>query len=572
MSHVKTYVHPHPRLTLLPFLRQFFLPAALPVVRRLQFHYTSTDAVAIATFPPDIEAAGESHEPAVRLARTADGRQGQDAWDTRTARAQNAEEVPASEAAQHPASPPYPPNPTPPLAVLLLDRSRAPETEAWLFSSLETLFLPDTSQQVPRELARTARAQILALVAAAGDIPLPSTFPSHADPGLLKLGAVHEISLALLLGWEGGETGELRGRWKTGVAVASAPGEREGRERNGEEREENVGDGKAMEQNEEGSMKGTEQNEEEESEPKKGTYLHASESAPAPAANEGGGVVLSYTLPYVKFLIPPPLTMPTDEAAESPLPGLVWDQARGGDYPLVIGRTHIPRTPRTLALMPSAVLRIAGRASDAMSAEASSGAMSVQPSSGAVTNNGAARQAKAQQIWSPESAATTYRTTPGRPIGWAFLSPDASLATLHVEEDYRGRGLGKMLARRVMGLLGPHGAERGKRRRDGEGGGLAGREGSDRMALGEDPRSNGDATTGVGSIQPRLHDPRAGFPLHTRREEAWMHVDVARDNHASVAVVKSLGGKEGWENFWVVVSLERGRYVLELERGEGTSV
>ena len=36
------------------------------------------------------------------------------------------------------------------------------------------------------------------------------------------------------------------------------------------------------------------------------------------------------------------------------------------------------------------------------------------------------------------------------PIAWAFLAPDGSLMTLHVEEPYRGRGLAKMLVEKLF--------------------------------------------------------------------------------------------------------------------------
>ena len=39
----------------------------------------------------------------------------------------------------------------------------------------------------------------------------------------------------------------------------------------------------------------------------------------------------------------------------------------------------------------------------------------------------------------------------GKPIAWAFMGLDGTLMSLHVEEEYRRRGLAKVIACRVMG-------------------------------------------------------------------------------------------------------------------------
>jgi GNAT superfamily N-acetyltransferase len=516
---INTYIHPHPGITLLPFLRTTLLPAALPVVRRLQFHFTSPHAVSIATFPPDVEAAGEhaastesaqatTHRhvvPTVQAEKDAAGK------TLPTVAAMGAQAASSSNShTRHDA--------IPPLAVLLLDRSRAPETEAWVFSSVEALYLPpaasadSNSTSISPELARTARLQLLSLLSHANDIPLPATFPTGRDSTVMKLGAVHAISLALLLGWQGGDTADLKGMFGQGVAVAQPPkasnGEEDKVERDSEEGKNEGGNTDAM-------------------------PLHAAETAPR-AVDAGGGIVLSHTIPYVKYLIPPSLTAPVDDP---PPTGLQWDMARDQDYALVIGRTHIPRTPSTLRLMPSVVLRIAGEA----------------------TSEG--REASEAGSWDVTTAATTFATTPGRPIGWAFLSPDASLATLHVEEDYRRRGLGKMLARRVIGLLGPHASASKPSSAPPYFAATVPNSAVQNAAL-----HNGENSDTLQVPPERLADVRNGFPLHNRREEAWIHVDVARDNSASINVIKGIGGREGWENFWVVVGLGKAGEALGREK------
>lgn len=38
----------------------------------------------------------------------------------------------------------------------------------------------------------------------------------------------------------------------------------------------------------------------------------------------------------------------------------------------------------------------------------------------------------------------------GRPIAWAILGPDSSLSGLHCEEEWRGKGLAKAVATRLL--------------------------------------------------------------------------------------------------------------------------
>ncbi|KAJ9648416.1 hypothetical protein H2199_001271 [Coniosporium tulheliwenetii] len=88
-------------------------------------------------------------------------------------------------------------------------------------------------------------------------------------------------------------------------------------------------------------------------------------------------------------------------------------------------------------------------------------------------------------------------------VAWAFMGLDGSLTALHVEADFRGRGLAKAVVGRLfrehLKVFGEVGLE----------------------------------------------------------EEGWAHSDVAVENWESRGVAKSLGGTEGWEVFWVRVDLER---------------
>ncbi|KAI1208087.1 uncharacterized protein F4807DRAFT_164832 [Annulohypoxylon truncatum] len=75
-----------------------------------------------------------------------------------------------------------------------------------------------------------------------------------------------------------------------------------------------------------------------------------------------------------------------------------WEPVRRKDIPLMLSRTKIPRTERTVSLLPSMAV---------------------------------------------------YRDD-GTPVAWAFLGPDSSLSSLHCEEEWRGRGFAKAVAVKIF--------------------------------------------------------------------------------------------------------------------------
>ncbi|KAH8732775.1 hypothetical protein GQ44DRAFT_765856 [Phaeosphaeriaceae sp. PMI808] len=87
-------------------------------------------------------------------------------------------------------------------------------------------------------------------------------------------------------------------------------------------------------------------------------------------------------------------------------------------------------------------------------------------------------------------------------IAWTFLGLDGSLTTLHTESEYRGRGIAKALAAKIMREYAP--------------------------GLAVDDEGN-----------------------------AWSHADVYVGNMQSESVCKSLGGKVLWKDFWVRIDLEK---------------
>ncbi|KAI1486226.1 hypothetical protein F5X96DRAFT_682182 [Biscogniauxia mediterranea] len=125
--------------------------------------------------------------------------------------------------------------------------------------------------------------------------------------------------------------------------------------------------------------------------------------------------------------------------------GWRWDGVRREDIPLVLSRTHIPRKERTVKLLPS----------------------------------------------------TAIYLDDGTPIAWSFLGPDSSLSSLHCEKQYRGKGLAKAVA--------------------------------------------------VKLLRDHLKD-------YGDEEYGW--ADVAPDNLQSQGVCKSLGGKIGWQVSWSRIDLD----------------
>ncbi|KAI0459434.1 hypothetical protein F5B21DRAFT_301871 [Xylaria acuta] len=115
----------------------------------------------------------------------------------------------------------------------------------------------------------------------------------------------------------------------------------------------------------------------------------------------GAGMAIVSTGLYDKFIFK------VDELPDVRLPEvlgdgdgrrLVWDRLRPEDIPFAISRSSIPRKERTVKLLPSTALYL----------------------------------------------------DDGTPIAWAFLGPDSSLSGLHCEEPYRGRGIAKAVAVKVL--------------------------------------------------------------------------------------------------------------------------
>ncbi|PNS20183.1 hypothetical protein CAC42_5633 [Sphaceloma murrayae] len=140
--------------------------------------------------------------------------------------------------------------------------------------------------------------------------------------------------------------------------------------------------------------------------------------------------------------------------------GLKWGRLRKGDYALLRSRTGIYRQDRTLEMLPSVAIYPVGDAEDI------------------------------------------------RPIGWTLLGVDASLTTLHVEPQYRGKGLAKKLARKVW---------------------------TEHLNW---------------YVQKFIEDGKMVT-------EKLAHADVATWNKASNGVCKSLGGYTEWGDYWFRADLDK---------------
>lgn len=164
-------------------------------------------------------------------------------------------------------------------------------------------------------------------------------------------------------------------------------------------------------------------------------------------------------IPYQKFVFQTGDLRHIDTMLPS---GLRWGEVRPQDFALVRSRTSIPRQDKTLALLPSVAI--------------------FQDQSGGNDN----------------------------PIAWAFLGPDGSLASLHVEPEFRGCGLAKKVTTKIM------------------------------------------------NEQLKLYDGDEG-----KSERGWLcNADIALDNAESIGVAMSLGGKPGWVVYWVRVDLEKAKMVI----------
>ncbi|KAF2622784.1 hypothetical protein BU25DRAFT_205524 [Macroventuria anomochaeta] len=162
--------------------------------------------------------------------------------------------------------------------------------------------------------------------------------------------------------------------------------------------------------------------------------------------------ILRSELPGVNAVLNKFLFRITDLPSVKSLPeGLRWGEMRERDLPTVQARTSIPRAMRTLLSLKSVGV---------------------------------------------------FEEATDRAVAWTFLGLDGSLTTLHTEPEWRGKGIAKAVAARIIGECAPG------------------------LAVDES-------------------------------EMAWSHADVYVGNAQSESVCRSLGGKAMWEHYWVRIDLSK---------------
>ncbi|KAI9700503.1 MAG: hypothetical protein M1820_006802 [Bogoriella megaspora] len=129
--------------------------------------------------------------------------------------------------------------------------------------------------------------------------------------------------------------------------------------------------------------------------------------------------------------------------------GLYWSAMQEQDLTTVRSRTHIPRRERTMRLLPSICIR------RHPSFKAPAGAL--PPPASAAPHSA--------EPPDPDGSPAAAPLGPNDPIAWAFLGVDASLSSLHVEPGFRGLGLAKAVAGKLFtdGMVGTYGMEDGER-------------------------------------------------------------------------------------------------------------
>ncbi|KLU87761.1 hypothetical protein MAPG_06754 [Magnaporthiopsis poae ATCC 64411] len=154
------------------------------------------------------------------------------------------------------------------------------------------------------------------------------------------------------------------------------------------------------------------------------------------------GVRTLYRNPHYKFLFRVG-DLPTPSGLRPLAADMRWDAIGKEDVPLIISRTNIPKTESTLMTLPSLGIRLSD----------------------------------------------------GTLVAWSFLGVDGTLSTLHCEEPFRGRGLAKAMATKL------------------------------------------------------IKDHNEGFG-----NDGFCAADVHISNAQSQAVCRSIGGRKGWRVSWSIIA------------------
>ncbi|KAL8714838.1 MAG: hypothetical protein Q9220_001351 [cf. Caloplaca sp. 1 TL-2023] len=348
----QAYYHPSPLSSLVPHLIPL-LPNSFPLLHCIQSSTLSPHACVFATFSPSTPLPSASPQPSTLDFET-------------------------------------PITPTFEFAALWVDRSRAPETEAWIFSTYELRPEHKNFQHFPSwkkeqgidySLAQTAEAKeakwnILALLNAVADLPynrkiiettsshqkednedIPSNPSSSSNNAPLIIGSLHSSLLPLL------------------TSPSSAPSSTRVVSR---------------------------------TTPTTITDLSSAERTPS--------ILSTLSEPCLKFFIPPSLPATTPPSLPQDY-SFTTTPLSPRDIQLTQSRTDIPRSITTLAAAPSVGVRY---------------------------------HPPHHQNSSHEVAENEKEQAKGGLIAWAHISIDGSLANLHTEPAHRGKGIGAAVCRELV--------------------------------------------------------------------------------------------------------------------------
>ncbi|KAI9720416.1 MAG: hypothetical protein M1812_002922 [Candelaria pacifica] len=151
----KTYLHDPSGTTTLPLLRPL-LPATLPLVRRIQFNHRSPHSHILASFPPSTTTLPQCY------------------------------------------------------TVAFCDRSRAPETEMWVFCSIELFSSSATPPYSPQfaieqQQSNECTTQLISLFQELRTLGAPPTTDPDIDASEVLIGSLHERTFRLLQNHEPGD-------------------------------------------------------------------------------------------------------------------------------------------------------------------------------------------------------------------------------------------------------------------------------------------------------------------------------------------------------------------------------
>ncbi|RDW90263.1 uncharacterized protein DSM5745_02038 [Aspergillus mulundensis] len=149
------------------------------------------------------------------------------------------------------------------------------------------------------------------------------------------------------------------------------------------------------------------------------------------------------------------------------------------------------------------------------------------------------------------------------PIAWAFLGFDGSMCSLHVEPEHRGRGLAVLVGREVMKRgVGEFGSSydfaqiKSISNGNGNGNDAATLCSNGGNGVSEDIGKSEAEHTSASSFNGSTGAAPAPAPAADQDRQEWFFADVAVENTPSRRVMEKMGGEAKWNVAWVVVEVD----------------